>query len=41
LPFRRYRGKEPLRFAHPAEKELAELLDDEGIPYRRARDTIS
>jgi hypothetical protein len=33
MRFRHYRGKTPPRFAHPAEEELAELLDDEGIPW--------
>jgi hypothetical protein len=33
VQFRHYRGKQPPRFAHPAEEELAELLDDEGIPW--------
>jgi hypothetical protein len=31
--FRYYRGKEPPQFAHPAEEELAELLDESGIPW--------
>jgi hypothetical protein len=31
--FRHFRGKTPPRFAHPAEEELAELLDEEGIPW--------
>jgi hypothetical protein len=30
--FRHFRGTRPPRFAHPAEEELAELLDEEGIP---------
>jgi hypothetical protein len=33
MRFRHYRGKVPPRFAHPAEEELAELLDEEGIPW--------
>jgi hypothetical protein len=33
MRFRHYRGKKPPRFAHPAEEELAELLDEEGIPW--------
>jgi hypothetical protein len=31
--FRHFRGKEPPRFAHPSEQELAELLDENGIPW--------
>ena len=33
MRFRHYRGSAPPRFAHPAEEELAELLDEEGIPW--------
>src|SRR5207248_11432125 len=33
MRFRHYRGKEPPQFAHPAEEELAELLDTNGIPW--------
>jgi len=33
VSFRFYRGKQPPRFAHPAEQELAELLDEEGIAW--------
>jgi len=33
MHFRHYRGKEPPQFAHPAEEELAELLDENGIPW--------
>jgi len=33
MRFQHYRGKEPPRFAHPAEEELAELLDENGIPW--------
>ncbi len=33
MKFRHYRGKRPPKFAHPAEQELAELLDEEGIPW--------
>ncbi len=33
MRFRHYRGQSPPRFAHPAEEELAELLDAEGIPW--------
>ncbi len=33
MRFSYYRGKHPPRFAHPAEEELAELLDEEGIPW--------
>jgi hypoxanthine phosphoribosyltransferase len=33
MRFRHYRGRLPPRFAHPAEEELAELLDAEGIPW--------
>ncbi len=32
MKFRHYRGKKPPRFGHPAEEELAELLDEEGNP---------
>jgi hypothetical protein len=31
MDFRYFRGKEPPRFAHAAEQELAELLDANGI----------
>ncbi len=31
--FRHYRGKAPPRFAHPSERELAELLDENGIAW--------
>jgi hypothetical protein len=31
--FRHFRGKKHPQFAHPAEQELAELLDAEGIPW--------
>ncbi len=33
MRFHHYRGTKPPRFAHPAEQELAELLDEEGIPW--------
>ena len=33
MQFQHFRGKKPPRFAHPAERELAELLDAEGIPW--------
>ncbi len=33
MRFRYYRGKRPPRFAHPAEEELAELLDENGIAW--------
>jgi hypothetical protein len=33
MGFRYYRGKKPPRFAHPVEQELAQLLDEEGIPW--------
>jgi hypothetical protein len=33
MRFRHYRGNVPPRFAHPVEEELAELLDEEGIPW--------
>ena len=33
MTFRYYRGKKPPRFAHPAEEELAGLLDESGIPW--------
>ena len=33
MSFRHYRGKEPPNFAHPAEEELATLLDESGIPW--------
>jgi hypoxanthine phosphoribosyltransferase len=33
MRFRHYRGKRPPKFAHPAEEELAALLDEEGIPW--------
>lgn len=33
MRFRYYRGKQPPEFAHPAEEELAELLDENGIAW--------
>jgi len=33
VQFRHFRGDKPPRFAHPAEQELAELLDEQGIPW--------
>jgi hypothetical protein len=33
MQFRYYRGKEPPRFAHPAEEELARLLDENAIAW--------
>ena len=33
MQFRHYRGKVPPSFAHPAEEELAELLDEQGIAW--------
>ncbi|HKP17448.1 MAG TPA: hypothetical protein VJT84_03145 [Gaiellaceae bacterium] len=33
MRFRFYRGQQPPQFAHPTEEELAELLDDSGIPW--------
>jgi hypothetical protein len=33
MRFRHFRGVEPPRFAHPAEEELAELLDENGIAW--------
>lgn len=33
MQFRHFRGKRPPRFAHESERELAELLDAEGIPW--------
>jgi hypothetical protein len=33
MQFRYYRGKRPPRFAHPVEEELAELLDENAIPW--------
>ena len=33
MQYRHYRGKRPPRFAHPAEEELAGLLDESGIPW--------
>lgn len=34
MRFRHYRGEQPPEFAHPAELELAELLDDNGIAWQ-------
>src|SRR5213075_1015350 len=31
--FHNYRGKEPPRFAHATERELATLLDEAGLPW--------
>lgn len=31
--FRHFRGMSPPRFAHESERELAELLDEHGIPW--------
>jgi hypothetical protein len=33
VEFRHFRGKEPPRFAHESERELAELLDAAGLPW--------
>jgi hypoxanthine phosphoribosyltransferase len=33
MRFRHFRGTRPPRFAHPSEEELAELLDELGIPW--------
>jgi hypoxanthine phosphoribosyltransferase len=33
MEFQHFRGKRPPRFAHESERELAELLDAEGIPW--------
>jgi hypothetical protein len=33
MGFRYYRGTDPPNFAHPAEEELATLLDESGIPW--------
>ena len=33
MAFRHFRGKQPPRFAHDSERELAELLDAAGIPW--------
>jgi hypothetical protein len=33
VEFRYFRGNEPPRFAHRSERELAELLDDAGLPW--------
>jgi len=33
MDFRHFRGKRPPRFAHESERELAELLDAEGLPW--------
>ena len=32
MDFRNFRGNRPPRFAHESERELAELLDAEGVP---------
>jgi hypothetical protein len=34
MRYRNYRGEEPPRFAHPAEREVAELLDANGIAWQ-------
>ena len=33
MDFRHFRGEQPPRFAHESERELAELLDDAGLPW--------
>jgi hypothetical protein len=33
VEFRHFRGKEPPVFAHDSERELAELLDEHGLPW--------
>jgi hypothetical protein len=33
VEFRNFRGKDVPRFAHESERELAELLDDAGLPW--------
>src|SRR2546423_11922621 len=33
MTFRHYRGTRPPQFAHPSEEELAELLDENEIPW--------
>jgi hypothetical protein len=33
VKYRHFRGKRPPRFAHESERELAELLDEEGPPW--------
>jgi hypothetical protein len=33
MEFRYFRGKQPPRFAHESEREMAELLDAAGLPW--------
>jgi hypothetical protein len=33
MEFRHFRGEHPPRFAHESERELAELLDEAGLPW--------